>query len=446
MVHRWHFGSVLFLLTSVTLLAAQVPPTVPAPGTPAPPNLPVIPPTLPNPGAPGGVPTPPVMTAPPMNPAPLMPGVPGASPVPIDPNKQKWPSEYNGKNISQVITDFRSQDPTVREYAVRSVSAFGPEAARRMAMKAMIPLIEDPDPGIRVNTVLMIALVGFDNVKDATEAMNKIVSVIGKTAKGSAFRLHAAKTLASFGTDAHSTIPTLVNMADDPSWEIRAAIADALGRIGAPVYEEKTTGSGPTMTRVPTLKREVSKSAMQKLNFALISDESSTVRMEACQSLILLGPPHSADPSQYISVAQPFIDKVSARAKIEKDPAVRIWLNLLNMMYDDRIFDANMKLLIAEVKGNDLNLKMQAMNALGILGPKARPALNAMTEALFHADVYVSLTALNNIAAMGDEAKIAIPDVERLIAETKDANMKAYAGEILKGLKRIKQQAPPAGQ
>ncbi len=396
-----------------------------------------LPPVLPGPAA--------SPATPPATPAPAGPtGLPATPGVPFNPAKVTWPTEVGGRTISSVVGDLRNADPTVQEAALRAIQYFGPEAARKFAMRAVIPMVENADPGVRTNAILLIGAVGFDNAKDFDAAVAKLGALLGNTAKGSIMRLHATRALATLGAEAHAAIPVLCGLADDPSWEVRAALADALGRLGPAVYEQSTVLDGPTAVKVPKLKREASRAAMQKLSFVLIKDPSSSVRMEACQALITLGPPHVADPKQYAAVSQPFTDAIASRLKFEKEPVVKIWLNLLHMMYDERVFPAALKLIEAEVHNADVGIRLQALGALAILGPKALPALDEVARALHTGDTPVQVAAIQSMVAMGeDSAKTVLPELDRFVAETKQADVRAYAVEAVKFLRKNK-PAPPA--
>jgi len=402
-----------------------------------------LPPALPGPAAPAAPPaTPPAMPA---NPE----GLPTTPGVPFDPAKVKWPEQVNGKTISAVVGDLKSADPTVQEAALKMVQQFGPEAARKSAMRQVLAMVDDPDPGIRTNAVLLIGFIGFDNSKDFTEAVAKLKLLIEKALKGSILRLHATRTLANLGPDAHTAIPVLCAAADDPSWEVRAAVADALGRLGAATYKQTTVMEGPAAVKVPVLDREASSLAMQKLNFVLIKDASSAVRMEACQALVTLGPPHSADPKLYQKVSQPYIDAIASRLRQEKEPVVKVWLNLLHMMYDERVFDSTLKLLVADVNSGDTPVRLQAMAALTLLGPKCLPALDAVAKALRSSGTPVQVGAIQTMLAMGEHsAKTVLPELDRFVTECgtdpKLKDIRGYAELAAKALRKNARLPDPA--
>ena len=375
-------------------------------------------------------------------------GLPTTPGVPFDPAKIKWPAEVNGKTLSAVVADLKNADPSIQEAALRMVPLFGPEAARKSAMRQVLTLTGDLDPGVRTNAVILVGTVGFDNAKDFNEAVVQLGGVLTKSIKGSVLRLHATRSLANLGPDAHAAVPALCAIIDDPSWEVRAAAADALGRLGAAAYEQTTVVEGPTTMKVPTLKREASRLAMQKLSFVLLKDPSSVVRMEACQALVTLGPPHSADPAKYQAASQPFIDAIASRLRFEKEPVVKVWLNLLHMMYDERVFDSTLKLLVADVNSPDTAVRLQAMSALNVLGPKSLPALEAVARALRAGETPVQVVAIQTMVSMGEfSARTVLPELERFVAETpadaKHADIRAYAEAGAKALRKNR-PAPPA--
>ena len=422
-----------FVVLSALLIAVgQEPPVVPPP---------VVPPPL-VPGAPMPSVIPPAIIPPPVGtvPAPGMPAPTDATKTPPKPFKP--PTDINGRTLATWIGDFKSTDPTVRDTAVKVIPMFGFEAARKSAMKSLIALIDDPDPGIRINAILVVSAVGFDKVEDVKAATLMLASAIQKTAPGSMIRLHAVRCLAGLGPDAIGSIGTLIATAGDPSWETRQAVCAALGRVGAGIYDDKALPAGTVAFGPPPMKREPSLTAMSKLNLALIKDDSAAVRMEACQALVVLGPPITADPKAYVTVAQPFMQAIGGRLKLEKDPGVKIWLHLLNIMYDERVLESTVKTLVADLSSSDVNLRVQALNALGVLGGKAKTALGPMMTQLHHEDLGVASAAINNILMFGSDGREAIPEFEKLIAETKNKDMKTYATEALKTLKKFPAQLP----
>ena len=422
---RWALPLVM-LIASMALAQPPVPPPVP-PFAPQAQNVSPLPPAFPT-AAPQVIPTPP-------------PTAPNAMEMskPFAP-----PNRIGNRSLTEWLVDFKSSDPTVREQATRVVQLFGIPAARSQAIKPLIGMFDDPDPGVRINAILVTSSIGFDKLEDAKAASDKLTSVLGKTLPGSVIRLHATRALAGIGREAFGAINAVVAVAEDPSWEIRAAAATTLGRIGGIAFEDKAIQTTASPNLIPIVKRPPSKAAMDRLNLHLIRDKSATVRMEACHSLVLLGPPYSADPNGYPALAKPYIDVISARVKgLETDPTVKVWLMLLHIMYDDRVFNTTLKSMGGLVTATDPQLQVQALNALAVLGPKAKPVMNTIMTALFHDEPMVAAAAITTVMSMGDEARAAQPELERLVLTTKNADLKKFAENAVAALKNDRRPAAP---
>lgn len=393
-----------------------------------------IPPPVP--GTPSPAPTPVIVPASP----PVMP--PRVTPA----KSTEPPTAIDGKSIEAWIGEFKSNDPTVRERAVKVMHGFGREAVRKAASKPLLKMLDDTDPGVRINAILVVGAVGFDKVEDVREAAGKLAATIGNTAKGSVIRLHAARTLAGFGTEGHEAIPALLKLVDDSSWETRAAVAAALGRVGAAAYDAVYVADGPVVVKVPKPVRPPNETAMSTLHYRLIRDASAAVRAEACQALVVMGPPRPVNPAEYAAKAGPYVKTIGERLAVEKDAGVKIWLQLLIVMYDDRQTDAALKSLGNQVAGGDPRVRLQALHALAYLGPKARPALESVASVMRQpdADTYLVAGAIATIMSMGAEAKAGIADLEQLEATTKNADLKKMAAEALKILKKGRPAPVPA--
>ena len=180
---------------------------------------------------------------------------------------------------------------------------------------------------------------------------------------------------------------------------------------------------------------------MDKLMFNLIKDPSAGVRMEACQSLLAMGPPSNADPNGYIKDIKPYLDVLASRLKLEKDPSVRCWLLILEMMYDDRSFTANIPTLGKTAETAEAPVRIQALSALTVLGTRAQPALSSVRQCLTHKDPNVLAAALVCLGAIGEPAKSVIPDLEKMKTETKDESLKKALTETIATIQGMKKEA-----
>src|SRR5262249_15960602 len=118
-------------------------------------------------------------------------------------------------------------------------------------------------------------------------------------------RYHGALALGRVGRDAKSAIPALLNnIRNNQTWEIRKAAAGALGTIARPVKGDKNP---PERTVVGALRHH------------LVNGVCAQVRLEAIQSLLLLGPP--TDKPTKLGLTQD-LQKV---VRTDRDKSIRVW-------------------------------------------------------------------------------------------------------------------------
>jgi HEAT repeat protein len=393
----------------------------PAPPAPQPPPVaPLSPTPVPQPPAdPPGDSRPPArqVAHPPVRPAP-------PAPEPPQPKEPEWPKEIGGKDVAGYVKDFSDPDPAVREQAVRTLPNFGP-AARKGTGKALLRLMErerERDPGVRVAAYVTAAALGFEDEADIKEAIRLLGLAADEGVSGGPTRLNAIQTLAAFGPKAEGAVNYVAGRAlSDSSYETRRSIAFTLGRIG---FNEQT---GP------------SPKALAALTGTLIKDTCAIVRMEAMQSLVLLGPPWlprppGAPPAKDVKdpkdapkpdekAAAAHVAAVKARLglaggkPLEHDRQVEIWGRLVLMRFDPKeVNDANLAAIARHISGPDVGAKLQAINALGLLGEAGAKKIDDVVRALADPDPLVVETAVAALVKMGPAARGAIPDLEKLKA------------------------------
>ncbi|CAN5297871.1 hypothetical protein BH11PLA2_BH11PLA2_40710 [soil metagenome] len=413
--------TILTLLIAALAVHAQAPPV-------APPGLPPVTP----PGAPPATPpvaTPPVATPPAATPPVATPPVtpPVAAPVaPVaPPAAPAWPTQVGGKDLAAWLKEFTdSKDGSVREMAVKVIPMFGP-TARAPALKPLIRRLGDEtDPGVRANIILALGAIGSEKPEEAKQICEALHGILLKAGLGSPVRLHASRALAHYGPAAALAIPTFKNVAEDPAWETRQAVAQTLGRIG----------------RATDPKKGPNSQAMNILIDRLMREESAVVRLEIAQSLLMLGPPAYRPDVQgdYEKVIKPFLDVIAKKLESETDDATRVWLLMVNMAYDGRAFNDTTITRIADYLNKpDVYAKYAALRALGLLGDKAKAAVNAMIGVLRSEDNSLVAEAIAALAAMKTLAKDALPELERIKAGTNDylKTMATEAIDIISGKK-----------
>jgi HEAT repeat protein len=344
-------------------------------------------------------------------------------PTPPTPATPQYPSIVGGKDLSAWLKDLKdSPDNYIRELAAKTIISFGP-AARGPALKPLCSrLAVEQDPGVRMNIIIMLGLLGADKPEDAKTICEALNGILLKSGVGSPVRLYATRALAPYGAAAAFTIPTLVNLYEDPAWETRQAIAYTLARIGRGTDPKK----GPSI------------SALNLMSKKLVTEETAVVRLEIAQSLLLLGvPPYKAEvQGDYERTIKPYIDAVEKQMAKETDPATKVWLMMTHMTYDARAFnDTTIGKIADQINQPDLGGRLAALRALALLGPQAKAAIPSMLNALKWTEPELLTEAIVAVASLKHEGKPAIPDLERIKAGT-DEYLKNLATQAIEAINK----------
>ncbi len=335
------------------------------------------------------------------------------SPKPIEPplrelKKTTFPTFVDGKPLAEWIKQMNhitQPDPQQREFALKTLPQFGPDARKPSIGPITDMIYKDPDPGVRIVAITIISNMGYDIRDQIKPSVSALRTCIAMTGSGSIVRLYCVRSLMSFGTEAVSAIPELKQAGFDSSWETRFAAAAALGRIGSP----------------PSEKGEPNDAASKFLLNTLLKDSCAGVRLEAIQSLLLIGPPKPKNPLDYIKDIELYVEPVKGRLKVEKDAGVLCWLYLLNIMYDDRALPEHVKKIASYIKNPDSPMvRMHAINACSALGPKAAPVIPQLMDALTYAEPELVVAAMSALAQIGTEARAAVVELEKIQKGSKD--------------------------
>ena len=401
--------SALFAAVTFAGMAHTQPPTTRPPATPPPATSP----------------TAPTPTPPPTTPA-------KDTGVPNTPASPAYPSEIGGKRMEESIKDIESPDPSVREEAIKIVVQFGPPARRAIpALVKQVRLLNDLSPQASAIVALseLVPLVPPGSPPDSytKDAVDALIQCLDSTQ--AIIRFRAATALAWLGPSARAAVPKLVARVEDRySWEIRKSVCIALGTVG------RDEQGWPIAN------------ALEALGKGASDRESRTVRIEALQSIINLGPLYGGGaPPQLVGVLR-------QRLNTEKDKAVLLWVRTAFMRLDaTAITDANITIIskqIAPKPGVGLEVRIQAAKALGYMGPAAKPALTDMIEALQVSEDRVLLVQLCwSLARMGQYAERAIPaltQVQFVHKDDKDDWVRSSARVAAETIEKAVQQAKAA--
>ena len=337
-------------------------------------------------------------------------------PVPLKPaepplrelKKVTYPSFVDGKPLADWIKQMNhitQPDPQQREFALKTLPQFGPDARKPSIGPITEMIYKDPDPGVRIVAITIISNMGYDIRDQIKPSVSALRTCIAMTGSGSIVRLYCVRSLMSFGTEAASAIPEIKQAGFDSSWETRFAAATALGRIGSP----------------PGEKGEPNDAASKFLVNTLLKDSCASIRIEAIHSLLQIGPPKPKNPLDYIKDIELYLEPVKGRLKVEKDAGVLCWLYLLNIMYDDRALPEHIKKIASYIKYPDSPMvRMHAIQACSALGSKAAPVVPQLMDALTYAEPELVVAAMSALAQIGTEARFAVAELEKIKNGSKD--------------------------
>jgi HEAT repeat protein len=340
---------------------------------------------------------------------------------PTKPPEIKWPTDINGKDIAAVMKDMEDTDPVIREFAARTLPAFGPPAQKGKVSKLLIKrMTAEKDPGVRIAVYNTVGQISFDDNADNVEALRLLSEAVDKGLPGGISRVSAVQTIAMFGPKGQGAITALTGLAmSDPAYETRRSIANTLGRIG--MHEE----SGPNMK------------ALTALADVLAKDVSASVRMEALQSLMLLGPPwaevkkpNGPPPPVNQKAAAVIVafmkarvgDPTAKRPALEKDKQVEIWARLVLMRFDPKeVNEENLDAFARFLTSTEVGVKVQALQAIAILGELAGKKLNDVVRVFEDgtAPQQLTIASITTLMAMGAGAKPALPNLKKMLADKK---------------------------
>lgn len=219
--------------------------------------------------------------------------------------------------------------------------------------------------------------------------------------ESSAVRLKAVRALQDIGPDARDAIPALEEATNDKDYQVRQAAADALEDVALTVTVE-----GETLTREEMELDEEEKDIAVKVFATRLESKNWITRRNAAYELAEMG-----------SVAAPAVPALIMALSDDSDwhdhynqvrrAAARA---LGNIGFASR---AANPILIETLENRDYNVRLEAVKALGKIGPKSSPeVVEALSGALDDPDLEIRREAA---AALGSFEECAISSLSLLI-------------------------------
>lgn len=353
----------------------------------------------------------------------LIPAMGWAQTTPTEPpkptmEKPKWPTEVGGESLDDWIKKLKDSDPSVRDMAIRVIPMFG-DPAKKAIPTLISMMVNDNDTTVKVSALLTMTSVDVTEPEHVKKIVTNVQTML-KHSQG-AIRIQAAAAAARIGPSARITIGQLADylIRDQSSFEVRKAGAHALGYVG------RDEQNWPDHRALLAL-------------LGAISDPALAVRVEALQSLIILGKPSSEDDTEAMRKS------INARlnqksAKYESDKVMQLFLRVCLMRLDEKqVTEANLSPISSALR--DPKLRMSAARALELLGKDARSKVPNLIEGLQSdkpEDLPFVAVCLSALAAMGTDAKPAEAAVMKLTSHTNEG-IKMIAKEALERIQGIK--------
>jgi HEAT repeat protein len=331
--------------------------------------------------------------------------------------------QLGGKTFSQWLAELKTtKDPSKSENAIRTILMFGPDEAQQ-ALPTLLgilrrhnPVSSPIDTSVRVNAIMAIGAIcraGASKEPPEHKHVEEAVTLLKRQLRDEEriIRFRAAEALGNIGTDAKAAIPELINtLGDRKTWEARQAAAFALGMVAV----DYKKGAPPDV--------------LEAL-FRALRDSSTRVRYTAVQALTRLGVPAQASLRLGLEKA------LDAAARSDTDPTVQIWAHMavmgLHMKLDKKTDEWRITAIGKLLHSPELQTRMQAAQALGVLGTRAKQEVPRLQAALNDPDPNVVVLSIQALAQMGTAARPAVAGLQSIANDPRQNEV----------LKRTAQQA-----
>jgi HEAT repeat protein len=216
-------------------------------------------------------------------------------------------------------------------------------------------------------------------------------------------RYRAITALGAIGPEARTAIPELLEqLGDRETWELRQAAATALG-----VVANQGT-AGPRQEVMPPL-------------YSRLQDPAMQVRIAAVQALTFLGP-SLGEKDAYVKALLPVALK-------DPEPGLQIWARVAIIGAEEDFSNGNISPIVKHMASDDPGVRVQAIQAIGTMGQKAKLGIPGLIRALSDTEPLVLASALWALSRMESYAAEAIPVLQKI---STDPNQSDYMKKMAK--------------
>lgn len=115
------------------------------------------------------------------------------------------------------------------------------------------------------------------------------------------------------------------------------------------------------------------------------------------------------------------VDRALQGVVRDRDKSVGIWAQVSLMALVDKVPDKGLETLAKGLMSGDTRIRAQTTRALGALGPKAKPCIAALVQALQDKDNEVIVEALGALVNVGDKSAKVV-DALATLSKNKEAD------------------------
>jgi HEAT repeat protein len=357
-----------------------------------------------------------------------------------------------GKTFEQWLKEIRSSDPSKQENAILTVRLFGPERAREAAHDILIVLKKHSftyplDISVRTSATVVLGDI-LSNVKDPDpkqlhDALKLMKAMLSDPQD--IVRYRAALALAQIGplTKDETLKDEIAQklryplLSEPRNWETRRAAAVALGRLALPPLPTKLAKG--EQLKITPVQQQILIVAIKGLSERVRVDKSFQVRLASIQALMTLGQlfPLLPETTAMKSLRAEMERDLTEAATKALDKSVQVWANVTLMVVNPANREKVDEKLLAHIGKLLLNAadplaRVQAAQALGLLGEKAASQIKQLEKALDDPDKEVAVASLTALVQIGRKG---LPAVGNVLADaSKDADLRAKAAELLAAL------------
>ncbi|HEY1860345.1 MAG TPA: HEAT repeat domain-containing protein [Gemmataceae bacterium] len=277
--------------------------------------------------------------------------------------------------IASLTTQVRDSDDVIRVKAIQTLAEVGNDS--KEIVQALLDATKSGDDQTRKVAKEALDKIQGPAVKKNREKVDALVRELkAKDAKG---RLKVLDDLAAMGTDAREAGPALVEAMLDKTPVVASKAGDALEKVDPPVYKLVLTVALDRDAR----KREAAIDSLGKLGvegkaavpILFMAGQKPEHASGALQALVQIAPndPHVRDAIVRALYVPP--------AEVAKGPVTHSPLRGAAIAVLDAVVISPKKSVPALISAlYDPQVRVEAINALGKIGPKAEEAVPALTK------------------------------------------------------------------